>query len=114
MNKALLTIGETAELLSVSTKTVHRLIDNGKLRIIAVTNSRRGARVDPEDIQSFINENKKCQSRNEANRGKSQPTIEAGELERLLRPLGREKFSKPNLNQTSSVIRLHSHKSKRH
>jgi len=57
----LLTIPETAKKLSSCPRTVHRLIDSGKLPVVEITPSRRGRRINPSDLKQFMR-GKACQS----------------------------------------------------
>jgi excisionase family DNA binding protein len=49
----LLTIKQVAESLQVSQRTVHRLIKDGRLKVVRI---RGSVRVRPEDRDSLINE----------------------------------------------------------
>lgn len=51
----LLTVAEIAECLSLSKKSIYRLIDKGKL---PVSRCGRSIRIQPKDLENFINGNR--------------------------------------------------------
>ena len=51
----LLTVAKTAENLNVSEKSVYRLIEAGKLRVIRCLSALR---IHPDDLRDYINSNR--------------------------------------------------------
>ncbi|MBT3011215.1 MAG: helix-turn-helix domain-containing protein [Candidatus Thiodiazotropha sp. (ex Lucina pensylvanica)] len=54
----LLSKKQAAEQLAVSPRTVQRLIDSGKLAVVRITESTKGERIHPDDLQAFIQSNR--------------------------------------------------------
>ena len=52
----LLTIKEAAEICSVSSWTIGKAIDEGRLNVVNISPSKKGRRIDPSDLQEFINQ----------------------------------------------------------
>ncbi|RLJ20092.1 hypothetical protein DJ031_06860 [bacterium endosymbiont of Escarpia laminata] len=50
----LLTKKQAAEELAVSPRTIQRIIDSGALRVIKVTESKKGERIHPDDLAAYI------------------------------------------------------------
>jgi len=60
---ALLTIQQAARELAVSDDTVRRIIDKGMLTIVKVTDTPKGRRIHPDDLNAYI-EGSRCRSQN--------------------------------------------------
>jgi len=56
----LLTIKEAAAICKCSPNTLSKAIDEGRLKVIRITSSKKGRRIDPSDLQEFINQ---CRTR---------------------------------------------------
>lgn len=54
-SKRLLTLDQVAKYLSVSSRTVRRLIDDKELRCVKVGRQKR---IDPKDLDAFLKANK--------------------------------------------------------
>jgi len=54
----LLTIKEAAAHLNVSPRTVRKAIDAGALKVVRLTQTRRGDRIHPDDLETYINSNR--------------------------------------------------------
>ena len=54
----LLTIKEAAAHLNVSPRTVRKAIDSGALKVVRLTQTRRGDRIHPDDLETYINSNR--------------------------------------------------------
>ncbi|MBA1446807.1 MAG: helix-turn-helix domain-containing protein [Gammaproteobacteria bacterium] len=50
----LLTKKQAAEEMACSPRTVQRIIDSGALRVIKVTESKKGERIHPDDLAAYI------------------------------------------------------------
>ncbi|MES9949361.1 MAG: helix-turn-helix domain-containing protein [Candidatus Thiodiazotropha sp.] len=59
----LLTKKQAAEQLAVSPRTVQRLIDSSELRVVKITDSTRGERIHPDDLEAFIQSKRHWQSK---------------------------------------------------
>jgi excisionase family DNA binding protein len=55
MEKKLLEVQETADILKVSLRTMRTIIKNKKIKIIRVEG---GVRIHPDDLQDYINSNR--------------------------------------------------------
>lgn len=87
MTDTLLSIAEAARQLNCSTKTVRRLLNNGKIRFIPLTGSAKGDKIALSDLLDFIERNKRinrCQSESAETRGKYPSPSAGGELEKRL------------------------------
>ncbi|MBT3042247.1 MAG: helix-turn-helix domain-containing protein [Candidatus Thiodiazotropha sp. (ex Codakia orbicularis)] len=84
----LLTKKQAAEELAVSPRTVQRLIDDGKLTVVRVTDSKKGERIHPDDLKAYVQGKRQWQSESTRTAGKL--TLQAGsitsELDKLLKP----------------------------
>jgi excisionase family DNA binding protein len=52
--RPLMTIGDVAELLGVSQRTVRRWIDDGRLKAIQLGGRRAPVRVDPRELEQWL------------------------------------------------------------
>ncbi|MEW8072826.1 MAG: helix-turn-helix domain-containing protein [Candidatus Thiodiazotropha sp.] len=92
----LLTKKQAAEQLAVSPRTVQRLIDSGKLAVVRITESTKGERIHPDDLQAFIQSKRKTLYGN-TSRVQNQ-TLHTGNLRSQL-----EEFLRPNRKQSRVI-----------
>lgn len=102
----LLTIQQTARELAVSTKTVRRIIDSGQLRVVKITDSAKGQRIHPDDLDNYIKGNR-CQSgkqKQENTLSKSETAQVVSGLDALLAPKKKQSRSKRNSGRASKTF----------
>ena len=73
-SRRLLTVTETAQQLCCSATNVYSLIDSGLLPVVRVGNAK-GYRIDPRDLDQFINERKEAKTRVGRRPTPSQPKL---------------------------------------
>ncbi|MCU7839736.1 MAG: helix-turn-helix domain-containing protein [Candidatus Thiodiazotropha sp. (ex Troendleina suluensis)] len=96
----LLTKKQAAEQLACSVNTVRRLIDAGKLRVVNVTESTKGERIHPEDLQAYIQEQRQWQSGKQKQEN-IKLTLRQDKITSDLRELCRPKKRRSNSNRRS-------------
>ena len=111
----LLTKKQAAEELAVSPRTVQRLIDDGKLTVVRVTESKKGERIHPDDLKAYVQGKRQWQSESTRTAGRSMLRADSitSELDKLLKPKrkpsnlrrksGNNSNAKPQLRVVSST-----------
>lgn len=70
----LLTVREAAALLRCSATNVYSLIDSGEIPVVRVGNAK-GYRIDPRDIDAFIQKRKEAKPGNQSNGIPARPKL---------------------------------------